>query len=406
MIISFELFCKEDLKKLIEEGFYPEFLKVPFLHPHPSLNKFVPNGFRINKLQTGQIIKIYCDALKIKNNLLYDYISDEINLQFDDNGISDYLMKVVAGTVPLDYKSICDISEMLWIADLHVPAHFVFMLNGIRVSDELSETSNKLYTVHYETLNKSTESARKTGYDKGVELLDEKTKESEKQIEKLHSSLVAAQKQHASDIAEVKRERGEKDNALAEVESGKELIKQLQDQIERKKTIITKYENDLNHAKEQEKQLREQEKNNKQLSEQISILEKELSEKTSLLETLKQDAYSEDTLKQLVADVIDEMKASTLTREEILDLARRKFKDNETIRDGWNTISSQTDSIIQRIISSFDDKRFEPGLLDDIEALEDNVLIKCAVIKSMKAVLYKELEADSHSIDLGKRFGQ
>ena len=129
-----------------------------------------------------------------------------------------------------------------------------------------------------------------------------------------------------------------------------------------------------------------------------------MSEKTVSLEMAKQDTYSEDTLKQLVADVIDEMKASTLTREEILDLARKKFRDNESIRDGWNTISSQTDSIIQRIILAFDEKRFESGLLDDIEALEDNVLIKCAVIKSMKAVLYKELESDSHSIDLGERF--
>ena len=98
------------------------------------------------------------------------------------------------------------------------------------------------------------------------------------------------------------------------------------------------------------------------------------------------------------------MKASTLSREEILDLARRKFKENESIRDGWNSISSETDIIIQRIITSFDKKDFVPSLLDDMEALEDNVLIKCAVIKSLKAVLYKELESDSHSIDLGERF--
>ncbi len=168
--------------------------------------------------------------------------------------------------------------------------------------------------------------------------------------------------------------------------------------------MITQLENDVNSYKKQAHKCTDLQSENNSHKKKIIELEKKVTDLESAIEQSKQDTYSEDTLRQLVGDVIDEMKASTLSREEILDLARMKFKENESIRTGWNAISSETDKIIQRIISAFDNKNFTQDLLDEMESLEDNVLIKCAVIKSLKAVLYRELEVSSHNVDLGERF--
>ncbi len=170
-MITFGLLNKDNLKQLIEEGFIADFLKVPFSKPHKSLNRFIPNGFRINKLKMPQIYKIYCDAIKTGNNLLVDYISNEIEHQFDESGISSYIESIKADERDISYKNIIDVSDLLWMAELHIPAHYAFLLNGIEVADDLCEASDKLYIAHYGAVEKATEFAKQSGYDKGVEFL-------------------------------------------------------------------------------------------------------------------------------------------------------------------------------------------------------------------------------------------
>ena len=88
-MISFDLFEYDDLK-LLFEGFQVSFLQNPIRRPKTTLKEYIPKGFRSNKLQKNQLVKIYCDAVSDGEKSLTEFVTKEIESVFDSTGLKAY----------------------------------------------------------------------------------------------------------------------------------------------------------------------------------------------------------------------------------------------------------------------------------------------------------------------------
>lgn len=379
-MISFDLFDNEDLKILFE-GFQVSFLQGPIRRPNNSLKQYIPKGFRANKLQKNQLVKVYCDAISDREKSLTEFVTKEIESVFNDTGINDCLENNETEL----YVKLLDISTIILDCGLDIPAYIVLLLGGIPCSSELKESSINMY--------KSSAKALKTrfdaGFDKGSasseeELLDEQKKvdrleKAEKEYKEKNKLLNSEKKQLAETITEL-----ENSNSLL---NGKLL--QFGEKIDSFDLTITKAKNELletnNALKKAQNNLREEKNNNQQLNE---LLEFEKAEKEKALE----QAYSDDVIKRLVSDIMDEVKATSLGQKEIVGIAKKRFSESTTIIEGWEALAVESKSLVDLIVASFGEGIYDEAQLDDLELAEDNLLVQYSIIKGLKAVLFNALE--------------
>ena len=80
-MISLDLFKKDDILVLLD-CFDLTFLQLPMKRPPKSLLKFIPNGFRPEKLMRAQLNKVYVDALSSREVSLTAYVLNELEQNF------------------------------------------------------------------------------------------------------------------------------------------------------------------------------------------------------------------------------------------------------------------------------------------------------------------------------------
>ena len=393
-MISFDLFEYDDLK-LLFEGFQVSFLQNPIRRPKTTLKEYIPKGFRSNKLQKNQLVKIYCDAVSDGEKSLTEFVTKEIESVFDSTGLKAYFEDNDADP----FAKMSDVTTIILNSGLDVPAYVFLLLAGIPCADDLKSSSVNLFQASV----KACKIQFDKGFEKGKSSSEEELKKKKKRADKLEKS----EKEYKDKNKELNRIKKELENDNADLNNDKELLKstllQLEEKVDGFDIVINKVKNDLintkNELKRAQTDLETEREKNQQLSDSLTY---EKEEKERALEL----AFSDDVVKRLVSEIMDEVKATSLGKKEIIDIAKKRFSDSTTISEGWEQLASENEGLIDVIVTSFGEGCYDEHHLDDLELTEDNLLIQYSVIKSLKAVLYNALEKKEVTSGISDVFGK
>lgn len=386
-MISLTLLTKEELRELFD-GFNTEFLQQPLRRPSKSLGRYVPHGFRPDKMPRNLLIKMFCDAIIGHEPSVTTYVINEITRHFDRLNFEQMIATVNRADNTSIVTAIVKISAATWEDGLVIPAHLVLKLYEVPCDVEIIAVSGSLFKAHFDAI----EHAKITGRDEGAaSALSDIQGEIKKQgkLQKRIGLLEEINTVAEQEVEALKTFRIELEEKLSE-STGMNL--RLQEVIEGLNKQIVKLKNEvaehLSLAASQEKKILELEESNYRLSE----MESNISALKIELESARAMAFSDDVVRRLSADVIDELKASSLGAKEILALAKKRFSQEATIDEAWASISSYSDSRIKPLMAALGEAVYSNDMLDTLEEIEDGILIKYAVIKALKGVMYYGLE--------------
>lgn len=391
-MISFDLFEYDDLKILFE-GFQVSFLQGPIRRPNNTLKKYIPKGFRANKLQKNQLVKVYCDAISAGEKSLTEYVTKEIQSVFNSTGLNDYL----DNNVEEPFVKMADITTIILNNGLDVPAYVLLLLAGIPCGADLKSSSVNLFKASV----KACETHFNNGLEKGRLSSEEELLTERQKIEKLEKSE-KEYKDKNKELNSIKKRLEDKNDELT---NDKALLNtklnQLDEKIDGFDKIINKAKNDLietkSDLKKAQSDLKVEKDNNQKL---VNSLEQEKEEKERALE----QAYSDDVIKRLVSEIMDEVKATSLGKKEIIDIAKKRFSEATSIVEGWEALATENKGLVDAIVTSFGEGCYDEQHLDDLEMSEDNLLIQYSVIKALKAVLFNALEKKEVTSGISDKF--
>ena len=159
-MIRFELLDKNDLGVLFD-GFTTQFLQIPFVKPHRSLEKYIPNGFRADKLTRAQLIKIFTEAIGKRDPAFCEFVRKEIETQFSEAGVDSFVENSRENAALLYGEGLGIVSVLLWENKLRVPVYIAYLLLGLSCSDQFKDTSMKLHNAFFGTKMKKKRKQRK-----------------------------------------------------------------------------------------------------------------------------------------------------------------------------------------------------------------------------------------------------
>ena len=403
-MIHFELLTKDDYAVLFE-GFETSFLQIPLKHPSKALLRFVPNGFRAQKLKRQQLVKFYVDAIAGGESSITAFIETEIEQQFERAGITEYVSAFKDKPEILRGVGIAEITVLLLRNGLHIPAYIVLLLLGYTCPDTIREISTSLFCEFNKKMKEHGDERYNEGISDGGANTGAIQEEAEKRISKLEKSIAAAEKKRKEYEQKLESVANERDEALLRANSFQDRLRESEDALGRSEKSVTQ----LTHDSEiQEGLLREKDSTIELLNGQIrqyESLDAQLAQLRSELATAKEMAYSDGVLKRLCKDVIDELTATSLGKQEVLRIAKERFSASETILAGWQQLSDESNQVVDVIVRDFDKGVFSEAQLDQLESLEDGILIRYAITKSLKAILYDALEKQEAKTTIGERFG-
>ncbi len=402
-MIDYSLFSKDDLGVLFE-GFETAFLQQPFKHPSKTIMRLVPKGFRVDKLNRQQMIKVFSDAIISREKSICSFVTTEIESQFEAASITSFIESHMENPDYLLGVGITTVSSLLWKNQLHIPAYIVYLLFGIEPSDSCKTESMLLYKTFFDELEKHGQ--RK--FDEGVQNAERKSRSSieaeTRRADRLERTLSLVKEQKDEAVAKSDTISAERDEALSLAAARAERIKESQDTIDRLEKELTQALYSVKLGEEKQKELLE-------VKSRLSEKQSECSEKDKQITALKSElskamdmAYTEEVLEHLCAEVLDELDAMSLGSKEILRIAKQRFSNEETVLAGWESLSEESNELIRQIIDQFSSGTFSMGQLDLLEKMEDGILIRYAVTKALKAILYNALEKQEAEATIGERF--
>ena len=115
---------KDDLRELFD-GFNTEFLQQPLRKPTKSLSRYIPNGFRPDKMPRNLLIKMYCDAIIGHEPSITTYVVNEVERNFDSMGVEQIITSINQADNSSIIKAIAQLSATTWDGGIVIPAHLI-----------------------------------------------------------------------------------------------------------------------------------------------------------------------------------------------------------------------------------------------------------------------------------------
>lgn len=401
-MISIKEMQIEDLRVLLE-GFDEGFLMTPLIQAPKSMQRYVPKGFRVNKLSKKQLIKVYLDAIKSNDIGIIEYIEGIVEENFEEEGVSGLIQKSIN-----DDEDPAELTVRLTLHLLNkgfeIPAYIAMSIEGVECTETMKNISISLYDFFAEELENKRTQGYESGYTKGQEASQKKLLAEQKAIAKAKKALEEANKKKENLEMSLRQQEEWVEELEAELKKNETDVSQMSADIDRKNAIITQLENNLTQKETLIKEMKQTEEQVIIKNNQIKDKEEEIEQLKAEVEEARQMAYSERVLKMLCDDVIDEIKATSPSRKEILSIAKQRFTEEESICDAWGKLSDKSIMTINKIVSDFSDGLFDDTHLDSLESMEDDELIKLSTIKSLKAILYHSLEKKELGDSINSRF--
>lgn len=396
-MISFALLDKDDLKDLFE-GFDTEFLSIPLKKPSKTLSKFILNGFRSGKMPRTYLVRMYCDAVSKNEPSICEYVTKEITRNFNERGISNFFTTLDISNSIATTLALTELTGILLENGFAIPAYTVLLLYGVECTPKMKEASKKLFFTHRSILEKTRDEAVRHGKEQAEVVFNSELEKNTKKYQKRVSTLEGQQKELQEKEADYKARIDELEESLGIAQEALKRATENNETLGIQVTALTNTRQTLLEELVVKK-------------EQLSKYKDELGELSSVIVELraelahtKRTEYSDDVLRHLCADVLDELRASSLGNSEILNIAKKKFSEADTVVDAWVQLSSFSEEHIKQIVENITNPQVANTLLDEIEEIEDGILIKFAVLKALKSLLYNELEANEAKRTIAEKF--
>lgn len=405
MTINLSNLDKEELKELFS-GFDAQFLNAPLKSPSKTLKRYMPTGFRASKVPRQLVVRMYCDAILGAEPSLCKYVTAEVTRVFEITGIVSYCDTHDLSQPLTQMKALVEISSILWRNGVTIPSYIVLLLAGAKRDNEQKRISQELNLAHFETIDRVKQDSEKKGRQESdiehrlaSEAADKNSKKQQKQICTLQEQLKRCRLEN-SNLQEQLEQLQEEVCVL------KENIEQIQELNDAAKKKIVSLANENNGQREQIDSLLQKIQTYDEQFGEIEKLNSTINELRVELSRAKEQAYSEAVLKRLCGEVIDELRASSLSTDAVLKIAKTKFSEAVSVESAWSEMSNSSVKYIKDIIEKIANSEAGAQTLDEIEEIEDSILIKFAVIKALKSLVYNELEAKEMQRTIAGKFEQ
>ncbi len=387
-MIKFDLFKKDDISLLLE-GFDTSFLQVPMKRPAKSLLKFIPNGFRPEKLARFQLTKVFVEALYSREASSTEYIIAEIQRNFDGIGLETYMADKLETEYPIN-TYIIEISTIIFENHLVIPAHIVLMLYGIDCSEEEKKLSERLHTAFQAEREDAKQVGLRDGYNKAEAKFASDLEAERKKVAKLQKQVDTASTRAKEDAQAAKQHQAE--------------LKKLLDELEQKKKEIA----DLSAAlKEEQDKLAALQDLDKSQKTQISNMKIELGKaQAALKESLSQIArlteeastkftVSPEELKAICVAAIDFISLKNASKEDILALAQKRFSESDNVAVAWRALCEDSIELIDELFETLSNNNFELSYFDKFIKLESLLLLELAIKQALCTVAHKTMASST-----------
>ena len=405
MAIDLSNLKKDELKELFD-GFNSDFLNAPLKNPTKTLKRYIPTGFRSSKVPRQLVIHMYCEAILGAEPSLSGYVISEINQVFETAGITTYFEAIDLDEPINQARALVELPAILWRNGITIPAYIVLLLHGIKCDDAQRLASQELNSAHFEAMGIAVQDGERRGRQESEAAHRSVSEAADKNSKKLQKRIGALEKQLTQHHSAYSELQAKMDTLQEELSSAQENVDRLQMLNDAARKQIVSLTNENSDKQGQLSSMGETIRSYDDKLAKMAKLETTISELRSELVLAKEREYSEAVLQRLCAEVIDELRASSPSNNEILNIAKKKFSEATSVESAWIEISNFSESHIKAIIRSIASANVNSATLDEIEEIEDGILIKFAVVKALKSLIYNELEATESQRTIADKFGQ
>lgn len=381
MEYSVKHLSQEELYILLET-YSDNYLNIP-IQKDPNHFSSKAKGFRLNKLPKHLLHKLYYDEInKEPNSSLVGHLIDNMTERFDDIGISDLIESFKGNVLELSSQ----IEYMIAESNLNVSPHTILLackyecsaeeINAIKAYRKcivkLSEQQQKIFDEKCTLLQNQT----------GEQLKNQEARALEK-YRNIENKLHTSQNDLSECEAKIKlanTEINSLNNSLVETKRNIDNLKlQLRNHDDLSKKVLTQRNEIIS------------------FNEQITYL-------NSIIQELQSKALAPDDAFEITKEIIDDLKATSLTDGELKRVFHETFDKDMSVVDAWVKLSDIDNNTIISVYTAMKENRIMGSNIEELDTIENNVCIRYAIIKSLKVLFYRFLEQAAQNSKIEQHF--
>ncbi len=396
-MIKLDLLKKNDIMTLLE-GFDTPFFQGPVRQSPKSFTKFIPNGFRPEKLSRSQLINMFADVLNVRLPGITDYVLDTVQTNFENAGIEAYMNeKIKEGTLAAVH--IVALTTIVFDKHMSVPASLILMLYGIDCPAEEKQLAEQLYNVLRERITEAEKMGYEEGFEKGGASYSSDLEAEKRKVQKLQKTV---------------------DNAAVRAKNDEQVAKQQQMEYQKLLTASEKTQKQLAERESSLQQTQDALASSRALADQqtltIADLKQKLNQTAMALDESQAQvhrltaelegkiAITAEEMKNICMEAINQFHVQGQRKEDVLALAKQKFAESDDVKTAWKKLCDDSAAIIDELFDLLANNTFTFSLFDKFIELEQLLLIENAIKHSLCLVAHKIMASDTEKDTLYGNF--
>lgn len=370
MIYNLQKMSKEELNAFLDL-FSISTLCNPIAKMPKHFQKFT-SGFRTTNIPKPMLYKIYYDEIHSElDSPMKNFLINNCKLNFADTRIEE----LVDGTTPENLLKIAsELEGEILHAKLTISPSQVYKLAGYDLLEEQVQIMESYHTMCISEMKSVKE-----------ETTAVTTKENDEKYEKLNglyervTKSLLAERNEVSTLNKIIKQKDTKIN------SKEKETALLQEKLQEALNKLLNHDKKISILEERTKlvgKLLEEANNMKDHCEKLEI---------DLVEAKKHE-LTPQMVHEMRKDVIEDLRSRGLSEEKLLADADSVFKADETIDISWTNLSAIESENILYILEKMNANEIGGNDIENLDLIENMVLYKYMIVKSLKTVFYKYLE--------------
>jgi DNA repair exonuclease SbcCD ATPase subunit len=389
MEISLSFIKKVEYHQVLKQLSINE-LRQPFINDNKLWKRRI-SGFGPQAIPCNILSIAYYEEIKSGNSILQKYLISKITKYLKDKKVFDYIEN---SDEHHDVLKWIDFGYKLSKANCEIPGPIVLKLFSFEVTDK------ELDYIQY-----------------GFEMMEKEKIENEQRINALilsNQELEAKISELTSKLDMTNSQKISLGEHLQEIKKSEEQLKNenfnLLDKLSNSETLIHRIEKELQETTNENRKLQ---LSCKSYFEEISELKQQLNETENIIKNLnqklaesnKEKLYEyEVTIKRIAGEVIEELNIELdISKQEFTELCQKLDADLNLV-NVWNSIFSKDNRLITYTEDVMRSNNVTISDLDNLDELENNIIFKYIIIKSLKALFFEYLSIMERRESIASRF--
>lgn len=365
-------------------------LREPFINDNKLWKRRI-TGFGPQTVPINILSSAYFEEIKSGNTTMQRHLITLIKNYFTEREVLDIFGVITEFDDGLQW---IDLGHKLSKANFLIPIELALKLCNIEVE------------------------ARELNYIKyGFDLIEKEKAENEKRF----ASMLSSNQQLEAKISELVSKLDKANSKKLSLEEHLQEVKNLEERLKNENVgLLNKLSDSYALLQRVEKEMQEMKNENEKLHmlykkclEQISSLKGQLSESQNVIHDLnsrlvecnKERLYEYDTtIKRITMEVLEELNIE-------LDITKQEFSELCNSLDGdlnlvnvWNVLFNKDSQLLSYIEDVMRSNRVMISDLDNLDELENDVVFKYIIIKSIKALFFEYLSISEKGANIADRF--